>query len=202
MTNSATFRDLRSSIGRLGRNYLSFKSRPIGNYTPRQFSCTAAYTIFCHAEIETFLEEWATKLTDLADTNWQSRQACRPLVHLCTFHEGRGIPSDVPNKDIWNMVIFDSIAKHRRTIKQNNGIKENNIIKLLSPLGFDVRTIDSIFLADISSFGKDRGDLAHNSMRMHIGNVFDPFGVKRKVEMLLLQLSVLDNQITSYYDSC
>lgn len=192
------FKSMSKSLIRLDKTFLNFKSRPNGDYTERQLAMAAAYTVFCHAEFEIFFESWANDLVDLAEKRWKSRRASRPLVHLCTFHEGRNALTNVPSKDVWNEVVFSSIAKHKRVISTNHGIKESNVCELLSPIGFDTTLIDGILLNDLSAFGGIRGDYAHKSYRTTVGTVFDPFDRKTKVEGIETLLAVLDGQLLAY----
>jgi hypothetical protein len=202
MSQSKLFRAMNAEIRLLGKTYLNFGARPFGNYTRRQMSAAAAYTIFCHAEFESFLEGWAVTFTDFADSNWKAKQATRPLTHLCTFHEGRKELSSVPSKDVWNEMVDKAIRQHRAVISQNNGIKESNVCKLLGPIGFDVTKIDTVLLADLSAFGTVRGDHAHQSHRLQIGKIFDPFDRQSKANALLTLLEDLDNELTSYLATC
>lgn len=202
MPNSKLFRLMNSEIGRLKKTYLNFRARPHGDYTRRQLSAAAAYTVFCHAEFESYLEGWATFIIDFVDTSWRSKIVTRPLVHLCTFNNGREALTEIPRKDIWSEQIVESIRKHRTIIRENHGIKEHNICKLLSPLGFDVRQIDPVLIGDMNAFGGLRGDHVHQSHRLHVGNIIDPFGRQGKVEGLLKLLACLDISLDSYFTSC
>lgn len=195
---SALYSDLSAGLLRLEKTFLPFQPRPAGNYTSRQLSMAAAYTMFCHAEFETYLEEWARIFVDHADREWQNRRASRPLVHLCTFHEGRNALNNVPSKDVWNEVVFKAIAKHRGIISANHGIKEANFCELLSPVGFDTTNVDSILLGDLTAFGTLRGYHAHNSHRAMAGTTFDPFDRKAKVQGIHSLLSVLDTQLAAF----
>lgn len=114
---------MRVEIGLLGKTYLGFKGRPIGDYTRRQMSAAAAYTVFCHAEFENFLEGWANTITDFADANWKMKRATRPLAHLCTFQKALEPLSSVPKKDIWNEPIMKAINLHRNLIKKTMASK-------------------------------------------------------------------------------
>ena len=187
--------NLVKNVARLDQAFLSFKSRPMGNYTPRQLTMAAAYTVFCHAEIETFLETWAKEFVDFADAQWKNGKATRILVHLCTFHEGRSNLNSVPAKDIWNEVIWKVFNKHRAVIRGNHGIKESNFCELFSPIGLNTTLVDNVLLNDLTAFGTLRGDHAHNSHIATIGTTFDPFDRKNKVQGILNLLSVLDGQL-------
>lgn len=202
MPESVIFRCLRSELTRLGRTYLNYKARPLGNYTRRQLSAAAAYTIFAHAEFETFFEDWALRLNTYAETRWVAGQATKPLVHLCAFFDGGGAPSSVPAKDVWNEPVRRSLQQHRAAIQGNHGIKEENVCRLLAPVGFDTRTIDAVLLGDLSAFGTLRGAHAHQSHRLQLGTAFDPFGRKAKAEGLLASIVALDRQLVAYLASC
>jgi hypothetical protein len=202
MPQSKIFRIMHAEIRALGKTYLTFKARPLGNYTRRQLSAAAAYTLFCHAEFENFLEGWANEFTDHAGRNWAAGRPTRPLTHLLTFHEGRSEISEVPKKDVWNEPIVLAIKKHQKVISGNNGIKENNVCKLFAPIGFDVRNIDSILLGDLSAFGAIRGDHAHKSHRIQVSNMFDPFDRQSKVHNLITLLSTFDMELIAYLKNC
>jgi hypothetical protein len=201
MPQSKLFRSMSAEVRRLGKTYLNFGARPAGNYTRRQLSAAAAYTMFCHAEFESYLEGWSSQLTDFADANWKAGRVTRPLAHLCTFHEGRNELSSVPGKDIWSEQFTLAILKHRDIINRNNGIKEKNICALLAPVGFDVRKIDPVLIGDLSAFGAIRGGHAHQSHRTQMGMTFDPFDRRAKVTLLVNAMVDLDNELILYQAS-
>lgn len=198
---SDLFQALSDGVERIERAFLNFNPRPSGNYTPRQLTMAAAYTVFCHAEIESYLEGWALAFVDYADNQWRLGKATVPLVHICSFHEGRGALTSVPNKNIWSEVIGKAVAKHRAVIRRNNGVKEVNFCELFSPVGFDVREVDSILLADLTAFGVLRGDHARNSHGALMVTNFDPFDRRRKVVNIINLLSVIDGQFSDYLTS-
>jgi hypothetical protein len=199
MPQSKLYRALSSEIKALGRTYLNFAPRPVGNYTRRQLSAAAAYTLFAHAEFENFLEGWASLIVEAALDKWRAQRATKPIAHLCTFSDGRNSLSSVPSKDIWNELVFGSVVKQRNVISANNGIKEESVCHLFGPTGFDVRTVDPILLGDLSAFGGLRGDHAHTSHRVQMGNAFDPFSRKVKAESLVILLADFDTQLQGYF---
>jgi hypothetical protein len=185
----------------LGRFYLNFKPRPAGNYTRGQMSAAAAYTMFCHAEFECYLEGWATTITDFAESKCRAGLITRPLAHLCTFHPGRNELLEVPKKDIWSEQFMGAIVQHRRIIKKNHGIKEKNICALLAPIGLDIRLIDEVLLGDLDAFGTIRGDYARQSHKMQTGMNFDPFDRQTKANSLVSLLAGLDKELVKYQAS-
>lgn len=192
---SQLFNSLATETALIARTYLNFAVRPLGNYTSRQLSAGAAYTLFCHAEIETFFETWAKTLLDLALTRWGAGTVSRPLLHVCTFHGGRNELSSVPSKDIWSELVVNSIRKQQAIVSNNNGIREANICRLLAPLGFDVRKLDGLLLNDLAAFSTIRGGHAHLTHSAQLLTVLDPFDRKKKVDSLIQLLEVLDTDL-------
>ena len=190
-----------AEIRLLGRTYLNFSPRPTGNYTTRQMSAAAAYTMFSHAEFESYLEGWAREIVDFAEGQRHAGRVTRPLAHLCTFHKGRGELAEVPSVDVWSEQFVSAIRQHRDIITKNHGIKETNVCKLLAPVGFDLRRIDRVLLGDLDAFGTLRGDHAHQSHKMQRGIAFDPFDRKAKAESLVGLLANLDQELLDYRSS-
>lgn len=201
MPQSKIYKQLLSETKRLKNIYLNFQIKPTGDYNKKQLSMAAAHTIFCHAELEIFLERWCEKILSHAEAQWKKNKATRPLVHLCTFHKGRGAMNDLPKKDIWNEVVIEAVLQHKQVIKGNNGIKQSNICSLFIPLGFDVNKIDNLLLSDINSFGVLRGDYVHQSHQGHISIQFDPFDRQRKVEGIVFLLKQMDEDLLLYQKS-
>ncbi|WP_298808760.1 hypothetical protein [uncultured Sphingomonas sp.] len=196
---SALYNELSDGVQRIEQTFLKFKQKSAGNYTDRQLTMAAAYTLLCHSQIETFLEAWTKQFVDHAETEWKANRATRTMVHICTFHEGRKNMSNPPNDDKWNEEVFKALAKHKSVITGNHGIKEANVCELLSPVGFDTRTIDPILLGDLTAFGRLRGDHAHKSYHVQVQMTFDPFDRRAKVQGLLTLLNALDGQLAAYF---
>jgi hypothetical protein len=202
MPQSIRYRTMGVQLNKLRRHYLGFNRRIAVDYSERQLSAGAAYTVFAHGEIESFIEDWAIAILDRAAQQWASGVTSRVLVHLLTFREASSLPDKLPSKNIWSAPCVEAIANHRGLIKRNNGIKEKYICKLFVPLGFDVRNIDLILLGDLDALASIRGDHVHQSYRSHLGQKFDPFDRQTKVTNIFALLSDLDNQLSAYYATC
>lgn len=202
MPQSNRFQNLKSQLANLSGYYLTFSKRLTGDYTKRELSAGAAYTIFAHAELESFVEEWATKITDRAEQRWKAGVASRAITHLVTFRQEVAVPSSVPSKDIWTGPIATAVSWHRGAIKNNHGIKERNICLLFAPLGFDVRSIDPLLLGDLGALGSIRGDHAHQSAKVHLGQKFDPFDRQRKIANITTLLADFDRQLLAFLARC
>src|SRR5690606_17605217 len=101
MSQSKRYRTMESQIKKLGRHYLSFKPKILGDYNERQLSAGAAYTVFAHAEFESFLEAWATAILDRSKERWATGAIDRCLSYLLAFREKASAPGQVPKGDIW-----------------------------------------------------------------------------------------------------
>jgi hypothetical protein len=104
----------------------------------------------------------------------------------------------VPQKDIWSAPVVTAIKSHQDYIGSNHGIKEANFCGLFIPLGFDVRIVDPLLLAELGAFGALRGAHAHQSHSIHIRSIFDPFDRRAKAQALLGLLKDFDQQLVSY----
>lgn len=122
----------------------------------------------------------------------------RPLLHLSSFNGGRNELSGIPKKDIWSEMIIDAVRRHQLLVKNNHGAREANICRLLGPVGFDVRKIDPVLLADLDAFATMRGVHAHQTHSAQLKTLLDPFDRKQKVESLIQLVSILDQDLVGF----
>jgi len=181
MAASSRYRRLGRSLTQLRRDYLGFAPRLAGNYTRRQLSLAAAYTVFAHGEFEDFIEEWATDILNKFDNRGHGYGASPMLVHLHLYRSAVAMPAQIPTANNWQTTFSAAIASHRAVINNNHGIREAHICRLLIPLGFDVAGIDVVLRGDLDAFASIRGNHAHHSTLAHLGQQFDPFDRLAKV---------------------
>lgn len=189
---------MESQVKKLGRHYLSFKPKVLGDYNERQLSAGAAYTVFAHAEFESYIECWASLILNRSKDRWASGKIDRCLSYLLAFREKTNAPGQVPKSDIWGEPCVLALKGHEDLISKSNGIKEAHICGLFAPMGFDVRKIDEVLLGDLMAFAKLRGDHAHQSYKTHLGQQFDPFDRKAKAEQIVVLLKDFDNEFIAY----
>lgn len=198
MPQSRHYITMEAQIKKLGKHYLGFRAKSSGDYSDRQLSAGAAFTVFAHAEFESFLESWATTILQKSEANWKTGKIDRALAHLLMFREAAKSPGQVPKSDIWSEPCALALKAHEGVIGKNNGIREAHICGLLAPLGFDVRKIDPILLGDLTAFAAMRGNHAHQSYRLHIGQQFDPFDRQAKAKKLVSLLKDFDDEMVRY----
>jgi hypothetical protein len=77
--------------------------------------------------------------------------------------------------------------------QSNHGVKEDNVLRLLLPVGIEEATIDTAWLASIHSWGEDRGSVAHRAKKTQ--NPPDPESELNTVDYLLKGLKIIDAQL-------
>lgn len=173
MPRSPEYRALQHRIVELRAHFLPQRFHPTGDYTDRQLDRTGAFIILAHAEIEFFLESIVVETAKNAADAWISRKLMtEPLVSMLAYCDNQNsIPPKLQGPDsveLNNRVIKASETVCQYANSQNNGIKERDILKLLMPVGIQEADIDPTWLADIDSFGRVRGKLAHTSKRVQV----------------------------------
>ena len=173
MPTSSRYRKLRARIRKLRDHLLPKKFDPTGSYSERQIDRTAAFKLLAHAEIEWYLEEIVVETANWAFDNWQQRGlVTEPLVAMLTYVDGDlGLPPKIrpsgSNRDLDKRL---ETAKNRLNAYakgNNNGIREENILRLLLSVGISEVDIDQTWLATTNSFGQRRGEIAHSSKQIY-----------------------------------
>jgi hypothetical protein len=133
---------------------------------------TISFRILVHAEIEAFLEDRTRDLMDAAWGHWQtSRLPSEVIVGTLAYS---AIETSLPPKSLGessNKKAYDDIGVPLQKAQNvwrfnhtnNHGIKKENVLMLLLPLGVQHSKLDTTLLADLSSYGVARGEVAHRS---------------------------------------
>lgn len=216
---SARFLYLENRIQELRRLLLPPQFDPTGTYTdPLQVTTLAlSFRVLAHAEVETYLEDRVLEVSTTALEAWETQR----FVSVVTFHligfSGRtgDLPPETlsttdPNKlKTWQsrITIDDRFSKcvsdfHYRIRRENHGVKEKNIISLLLPIGFDMSKCDEFFLQMMSTFGEERGTVAHTSGRSHVQKAVDPKGEHTTLVNILEGLKVIDEEFDRLHAAC
>jgi hypothetical protein len=152
------------------------------NYNDEQIRLNClSFRIFVHAEIEHFLEKRVLFLLDEAWGLWvKNKVPSRLIVSLVAYSGDIGCKQP-PNSSSGllvdkkkNLYYFDDFLQkaqnvYRTNVKNNHGIKEANLLSLFLPVGCDVSVSKFfILMADLNSYGSERGSVAHNSFKISI----------------------------------
>ena len=142
---SSEYKDLYRRIETLKRRFLP-QLKKTGLYTNPQQDSMRALRMLVHAEIESYLESMAALLAD-------------DLEKAITCARGR-----VTNINLaW---AIKGLNEARVAQSGNNGVKGEDIRKMFVPLGIQAEALEAVstvFLDRMSTFGKNRGDVAHQS---------------------------------------
>ena len=186
--NSKLYGDLKRRIDYLSAQYLPAHC-PTGNYTRKQRDDIRSFLLLSHAEFEYYFEEFGRQVAKRAFDRWRVNHDFKSKVlfylalHSETTEKIRHAESaEEKMKEIYGQYIIAT--------KRNNGIKKDNILTILCPIGVDLDLIDNTWLNTITSYGADRGEIAHTSAR--IQTLHDPIDIKNEIAYLIRELSLLD----------
>ena len=212
MSRSSRFITLVKELNRLKRQFLP-KIKPTGiYYSDRQIALTIAYRVFAHAEIEAYLEDRVKEVALDAKISWDNHgKTSHTLLSLLAFS---GVFMDVPpdtlspiqgskkvppEKIKLDKKIELAVNCFMKTINQNHGLKEANILALLLPIGVDSSDLDLNLLVQLNTFGEQRGLVAHSSATSaRMKQPPDPVDELNQVQQItqgLLQIDELINAL-------
>lgn len=78
-------------------------------------------------------------------------------------------------------------------LAQNHGVKEENLLRMLLPIGLHPVHIDPAWVSTLDAFGADRGKVAHTSIKTQ--QQINPMDELKTVEDILVGLQKLDGLI-------
>jgi hypothetical protein len=175
---SKRLEQLKRNVETLRQQFLPDPFSPLGVYPNEALTQahTRAFVVFAHAEIESFLEEWARDIVSSAESIWRSTdRITAPLIFLVasaidrvSFPDSLGPPAPADPPQRLRTHCGKAIASFYDAIKANHGIKEKNVLSLLSPLGLSATALSPTLLPNLNSFGSKRGLHAHNSAKVVI----------------------------------
>lgn len=170
MAKSRRLNQLLSRIAFLENNILPAE-RIDGNYTKKESDLIKSYLLLVHAEIESYFEDRVMEKVDSAFSKWtltRKRSTC--LKSVLAF-SGNDLSYEHIRKSDSNDIEFrmnKAVNHFKSIINKNNGVKQNDILKLFIPVGIELNELDGTWLNVMESFGSTRGNIAHNSLRVHI----------------------------------
>jgi hypothetical protein len=175
--------------------FLPDEPEPTGSYEPAIYDRVRAFILLCHAELEDYLEQVAISVLNDAKAKWDLDGVARgALLAVLAFSKNRVTlpPGAVtPGPSTLRQVVDDCVAGFANDIfRSNHGIKEENVLALLLPVGIRETDISTTWLASMSSFAATRGSHAHRSASAT--TLPDPFDTLTNVIALAEGLRSLD----------
>ena len=145
-----------------------------------------------------------------AVSSWQRTQkTSRTLLGLLAFSDlkmekppNSMKPKKANSQSSWknkldiSIKINQSMDIFHKAIDNNHGIKEEHLLRLLLPIGFETKDLDPVWVADMSSFGEGRGKIVHTSASKWAKQQLDPKNELKTVKSLLRNgIRLLDNKM-------
>lgn len=207
MARSARFRKLSGRLHSLRRNMLPATFSPTGDYSDRQLDRARGFRLLAHAEIEAFLEDIGLDKAKEAVDQWKASKKTNDALFCLVAHYHVGF--DVSDEDTLGEVFTLSsrkkvsaeiaevasraLTQYGSIVSSNNGVKEENLLRLVLPIGVRKDDLDPTWITDLQEFGKKRGTLAHKSVSAH--HPINPQQEWSDVKSLLVGLEVLDGLV-------
>lgn len=185
--NSRRFNQLKSRLNVIENTFLP-AIKPNGNYTKKEQDQTRAYLLLNHAEIEAYFEEIAENKVKRAFKSWKlNKTKSNVLLSLVSFHETKIADHGM------DVRVNKTLTSYIHGLRQNHGIKESNILSILLPIGIDIDEIDGTWLNTISSFGQNRGEIAHTSATVQ--QPLDPATIRTTIGQIMSEIADIDVKI-------
>lgn len=140
-----------------------------------------SYILLCHAEFEKYFEDVAWNIMQQAKSKYDAKQQTSiPLLHLSLM-----LKKDFASKEIVANERLDKLfSNYKALIEGNHGIRKNNIDDMFAPLGIPIRNMADTYVESLESFGKKRGQIAHN-VQESISTVYNFSDEKASINRLL-----------------
>lgn len=214
MPNSQRFRDLVKRLNELKRHFLPRKFSPTGSYTQRQLDLARAYRLLAHAEIESFIEDISRETAITKIRTWKSTRKSSDLIicFLASYHSGW---AEKVEGELYQTLINDgTVAREKDTaeeavdaaatqyisqIKNNHGVRQKDLRQMILPLGVRFSELDPNWITNLDDFGKQRGDVAHNSVS--VVRAIDPQTELHRINDLVPGLKKLDELVVKIVKS-
>lgn len=189
--NSIQYRYLCRRVQKLSCCYLP-PTRVDGNYTKKEQDDIRAYSLLVHAELESYIE------TVSLDKARKALNKClvggkfnsKILLSLaCFIDQSQRIRSATTLEDKMKLIT----GNYNIIVKNNHGIKEENIHNLVLPIGIDEGSLDNTLMSTLTSFGKTRGEYAHTSASVQ--TMPDPVTIRSTVNLIITSIASLDLKI-------
>lgn len=204
------FSDLKRALEQLRRDFLPAKLSATGHYSSVDIRRTLAYRVLVCAEIERYVEESVWDIALAADQCWvTSNRVSKTAMAILGFSgltmeeaPRTAQPPQTSQANKWPVKIQIgeklkiALNCFHRTVDNNHGMKEQNLLRLLLPIGIEVSQLDPLWLTDMDSYGAARGIVAHHGVaRCSAQQLVDPATELHTVESLVKGLEDLDRAL-------
>lgn len=186
--NTKQYKELKRRIDYLLSHHLP-SANPTGVYTRKEKDEIRSFFLLSHAEFEYYFEEVGREKAKEALDKWLANHEYKSkvLLYLAVFLDST---EKVKQSETSEDKIKAIVGQYFIMLKNNNGIKQDSILKILCSIGIDHDQIDYSWLNTITSYGTSRGEIAHTSARVQ--NLKDPIDISKDVNYIMKEISSLD----------
>ncbi len=207
---STAYSALRQQLAKLRQTLLPRKLDGIVEVTERLSARALAFRVLCYAEIEEYLESRSQEISAAISTRWKDdRKVTYPTMCVLAFSsQEMKIPPESFAKPAKRQVDWNDVVKidgrvsraiseyHYYVTKQNHGVSEENLCRMLIPIGFDIDILDEAALLEFNNFASLRGEAAHKSTKGQLKKGVNPKDENEAVQRMLKNLLVMDDEFT------
>jgi hypothetical protein len=200
-------RELRRDVELLRRQFLPDPFDLLGVYPnqERVHANTRAFLVLSHAELESYLEEWARELARASERIWlTSVRVTMPLAFLLSWSTERlgipeklGTPAGAIGRQKLAQIVTKLFQSYYKRVNDNNGVKEKNVLALFAPLGLAPSAFTAALMPNLDELGSIRGTYAHGA-RKAVTSVLDPETEYKRVMVVLKDLEVFETAAVAY----
>jgi hypothetical protein len=203
---SRRLRDLDGQIDVLRTRFLPDPFDPLGQYPdPEEIQdYSRAFVVLSHAELESYIEGWAKDIARVAEEVWKRATRVTPPLAFLLASIGERIKiaetlsagGDDSHARLQSLITKVFQVYYRR-IKDNNGIKEKNVLRLFDALGVPAAAYSSTLLPALEYVGSIRGQHAHASAGA-VQSPLDPETELKRIKGVVAELQQFDAWLTAY----
>lgn len=184
MSNSKSFNLLKKHSTSIQQYFLP-PINILGEYTQKEIFEMRTCILLVHAEIEYYFETVSKEKANYAHKEWDKHKTkSNVLLALVTFNSCK------LQKDNFQTGVSKALTLFYNKISKNHGIKQDNINDLLFPIGILETDLDKTWLNNMSSFGEDRGFVAHNSIS--VKKILNPDDIRNLIKEIMKEIIVID----------
>lgn len=203
---SPRYRVLEKGITQLRRRWLPRKLDPTGTYPDRIHDKAVAFRIFAHAEVEQYVEDRVKEVALTHMRAWKSDQkTSRVILGLVGYYSGerkaivntKSSGSSLKSIQDVSHFLNRGMSELHHQLSQNNGVKEDDLIELLTRVGVLADDLDQTWLNQMNSWGAERGEFVHRSPSLTFRPI-DPANEIQVVRTVLDGLKDIDLKLSSF----
>jgi len=159
----------------------------------------AAYRFLIHAEIEDYLERKArdelARLKKMVSKPPYPKISTMPWIYVFASLCGASLPFDYQyDEAAFFRRVNELLIKMEERVNENNGVKGETLKLISVVLGKGLDEIDQSLAANLTSFGQERGDIAHRSLG-RVSTISAPSAEKQKVDNIMNMLRLYFNEV-------